>query len=143
SDGAEVASAKSETSAATPPSETRKTDTESSEAPKITLEILDTAGKVIRKYPKKEEPGDEEEDFFNRDLSAGSLPAEAGLNRFVWDLRYEGATKVPKAPLWGGNTNGPEALPGMYQVRLTVLGKTYTAPLEIKTDPRLKTGQED
>jgi len=24
-----------------------------------------------------------------------------------------------------------------------VLGKTYTAPLEIKTDPRLKTGQED
>jgi len=141
--GAEVAPAKNEASPVTSSAETRKTDTESSEAPKITLEILDTAGKVIRKYPKKEEPGDEEEDFFNRDRSTGSLPADAGLNRFVWDLRYEGATKVPKAPLWGGNTNGPEALPGMYQVRLTVLGKTYTAPLEIKADPRLKIGQED
>ena len=26
------------------------------EAPKITLEILDSSGKVIRKFPKKEEP---------------------------------------------------------------------------------------
>jgi hypothetical protein len=65
------------------------------------------------------------------------------LNRFVWDLRYEGATKVPHAPLWGGNTNGPVALPGTYQVRLTVLGKAYTAPLEIKSDPRLKVTPED
>ncbi|MGB2835951.1 MAG: hypothetical protein WBC30_10010, partial [Candidatus Sulfotelmatobacter sp.] len=114
------------------------------EAPKITLEILDSSGKVIRKYPKKEEPaGDEEEDFFSRGGNAGSLPADAGLNRFVWDLRYEGATKVPHAPLWGGSTDGPEALPGAYQARLTVLGKTYTAPLEIKADPRLKIGPED
>jgi hypothetical protein len=71
------------------------------------------------------------------------LPADAGLNRFVWDLRYEGATKVPHAPLWGGSTDGPEALPGTYQVKLTVLGKTYTALLEIKADPRLKISQED
>ena len=132
-----------EATASTSSAETKKTDTESSEAPKITLEILDFSGKVIRKYPKKEEPGDEEEDFFNRDRSAGSLPTEAGLNRFVWDLRYEGATRVPKAPLWGGNTDGPKALPGTYQVRLTVLGKSYTAPLEIRADPRLKIGQED
>ena len=141
--GAENAPSKSEASPATPTSGIKKTDTESSEAPKITLEILDASGKVIRSYPKKEEPSDDEDDFFNRDRSAGSLPADAGLNRFVWDLRHEGATKVSKAPLWGGNTDGPKALPGVYQVRLTVLGKTYTAPLEIKADPRLKIGQED
>jgi len=140
--GAENAPVKSEASPATPSSETKKADTES-EGPKITLEILDSSGKVIRKYPKKEEPADEEEDFFNRDRSASTLPADAGLNRFVWDLRYEGATKVPKAPLWGGSTDGPVALPGAYQVRLTVLGKSYTAPLEIKADPRLKASQED
>jgi photosystem II stability/assembly factor-like uncharacterized protein len=139
--GAEGTPAKTE--APTPSSSDNKKD-DADEAPKITLEILDSSGKVIRKYPKKEEPGgDEEEDFFSRDHNAGSLPADAGLNRFVWDLRYEGATKVPKAPLWGGNTDGPEALPGAYQVRLTVLGKSYTAPLEIKADPRLKLGQED
>ncbi len=98
---------------------------------------------MIRKFPKKEEPPDDEEDFFGRGGSANSLPADAGLNRFVWDLRYEGATKVPHAPLWGGNTNGPNALPGKYQVRLTVLGKAYTAPLEITVDPRLKLGPDD
>ena len=124
--------------------ETKKGDGDSTEAPKITLEILDSSGNVVRKYPKKEEAGEnDEEDFFNRGGGASRLPAEAGLNRFVWDLRYEGATKVPKAPLWGGDTEGPEALPGTYQVRLTVLGKTYTAPLEIKADPRLNVSQGD
>src|SRR5438034_4712470 len=32
---------------------------------------------------------------------------------------------------------GPLALPGKYQVRLTVGGRTYTAPLELKMDPRV------
>ncbi len=127
--------------AAKPDSE--KAEGDKTDTPKITLEILDASGKVIRKFPKKEEPADDEEDFFSRGGSANSLPADAGLNRFVWDLRYEGATKVPHAPLWGGSTNGPTALPGKYQVRLTVLGKAYTAPLEITTDPRLKLGQDD
>ena len=62
-------------------------------------------------------------------LSA-DCPTEAGLNRFVWDMRYEGATKVPRSPLWAGGTDGPEAVPGKYQVRLTVNGKQYTAPLD-------------
>jgi photosystem II stability/assembly factor-like uncharacterized protein len=113
------------------------------EAPKITLEVLDSSGKVIRKFPKKEEPAGDEENPFERDRGADNLPADTGLNRFVWDLRYEGATKVPRAPLWGGGTEGPVALPGTYQVRLTVLGKSYTAPLEIKADPRVNVSQED
>ncbi|HLX73993.1 MAG TPA: hypothetical protein VKR26_04620, partial [Terriglobales bacterium] len=40
-------------------------------------------------------------------------------------------------------TRGPVAVPGSYQLRLTVLGKSYTAPLEIKPDPRLKVTQAD
>jgi photosystem II stability/assembly factor-like uncharacterized protein len=133
--------AKSEADAsAAASSEAKKND---ADEPKITLEILDASGKVIRKYPKKEEAdgGDEEES--GRDHKADSLPADAGFNRFVWDLRYEGATKAPKAPLWGGNTDGPEALPGSYQARLTVLGKAYSAPLKIDADPRLHLSAED
>ena len=82
--------------------ETKKSDAEA-EPPKITIEVLDSFGKVIRKYPKKKEEGTEndEEDYFSRGADAGNLPSDAGFNRFVWDLRYEGATKVPKAPLWG------------------------------------------
>jgi photosystem II stability/assembly factor-like uncharacterized protein len=142
-DSTTSASDKTETAASSSSPESGKMDSQKPEDQKITLEILDSSGKVIRKYPKKEEPPDEEEEFFNRDREAGKLPGDAGLNRFVWDLRYEGAIKVPHAPLWGGSTDGPEALPGNYQVRLTVLGKSYTAPLEIKPDPRLKITEDD
>jgi photosystem II stability/assembly factor-like uncharacterized protein len=124
-------------------SETAKADAAKKEPPKITLEILDSSSKVIRKYPKKEEPGGDEEEEFFRAPGGNDLPADAGLNRFIWDQRYEAAVKVPKAPLWGGSTDGPVALPGNYQVRLTVLGQQYTAPLEITTDPRLATGAAD
>ena len=33
---------------------------------------------------------------------------------------------------------GPLALPGIYQVKLTVDGRSYTAPLEVKMDPRVR-----
>jgi hypothetical protein len=105
----------------------------------ITLEILDSKGQVVRKYPARRQPGEEapgDDEGFGGPPER-PLPTEAGLNRFVWDLRYEGSTRVPRSPLWAGNTNGPIALPGTYQVKLTVQGKSYTAPLEIKADPRV------
>jgi hypothetical protein len=110
----------------------------------ITLEILDQKGQVIRQYPPKTQPGEAagDDEGFGRPPERG-LPTEAGLNRFVWDMRYEGATRVPRSPLWAGGTDGPEAVPGKYQVRLTVNGKSSTAPLEIVPDPRLKVTQQD
>jgi photosystem II stability/assembly factor-like uncharacterized protein len=126
--------------------EAAKTETKPAEpeAPKVTLDILDSSGKVVRHFPKKEEEPEAEEGFFpGSRAGAGALPADAGLNRFVWDLDYERASKVPHAPLWAGRSEGPKALPGEYQVRLTVLGKSYTAPLEIKPDPRLAVTQAD
>jgi photosystem II stability/assembly factor-like uncharacterized protein len=118
---------------------------ESAKSAPITLEILDQKGQVVRKYPPKTQPGEEagdDEGFGFRPPERG-LPTEAGLNRFVWDMRYEGATRVPRSPLWAGNTDGPSALPGKYQVRLTVSGRQYTTPLEIVPDPRLKVTQQD
>ncbi len=38
---------------------------------------------------------------------------------------------------WGGNTQGPLAVPGTYQVRLTANGKTLTQQFEVEKDPRL------
>jgi hypothetical protein len=118
---------------------------DASKSSPISLEILDQKGQVIRKYPPKPQPGGDagdDEGFGPRPAERG-LPTEAGLNRFVWDMRYEGATKVPHSPLWAGSTDGPEAVPGKYQVRLTVSGKQYTAPMEIVPDPRLKVTQQD
>jgi hypothetical protein len=59
----------------------------------------------------------------------------AGLNRFNWDLQYAGATTFPGMVLWGASTNGPAALAGTYQVRLTVDGKALTQPLTVKKHP--------
>ena len=71
------------------------------------------------------------------------LPAEAGLNRFVWDLRYPDATRFPGLIMWSGSTSGPRAALGTYQVKLTVDGKSLTQSFEIKKDPRLETTQAD
>jgi len=106
-----------------PPASLKFANADEADAPKITLDILDSSGKVIRHFPKKEDADEPDEGFGARNRSAGMLPAETGLNRFVWNLQYEGASKVPHAPLWGGSTDGPKALPGKYQVRLTVLGR--------------------
>ncbi|HLV94263.1 MAG TPA: hypothetical protein VKS44_03655 [Candidatus Acidoferrales bacterium] len=115
------------------------------EAPKdeVKLEILDGKGNVIRKFTSKKskEAGEPEEGFRRR--GSEPLPVEKGLNRFVWDLRYEPATKIPGLVVWGGSGEGPVAVPGKYQARLIVAGKDYTAPFEVKEDPRVPVTQAD
>ena len=107
------------------------------------IEILDSAGKVIRTYPPKHPPvSDSEENPFSRNRPE-EIATEAGINRFVWNLHYESAPRIPNSPLWGGSTEGPLALPGDYQVRLTVEGKSETQPFKILPDPRLKVTADD
>jgi hypothetical protein len=59
----------------------------------------------------------------------------AGVNRFAWDLQYAPVTRFPGMVLWGATTNGPTALPGSYQVRLTVDGRAQTQPITVKKHP--------
>jgi hypothetical protein len=67
-----------------------------------------------------------------------ALSAEAGMHRFVWDLRYPLGQSV-QATYWG--PTGPLAAPGSYIVRLTANGKSSSQPLTIKMDPRVKATQ--
>ena len=111
----------------------------------VKIEILDSASSVIREFSsKKYEPLDEPLDPDDKKPEKQIKP-EAGLNRFVWDLHYEDAIRVPDYYLWeyGDGARGPMALPGNYQVRLTADGKTQTVPLEVKLDPRVKVSQAD
>src|SRR5690606_3994578 len=50
-------------------------------------------------------------------------------------LTYPGATTFPGMILWGASTNGPAAVPGTYQVRLTVDGQQQTQPLVVRRHP--------
>jgi photosystem II stability/assembly factor-like uncharacterized protein len=111
----------------------------------VQLEILDASGKSIRKYSSSEtelpdEPLDPDDKKPEKEIKA-----EAGLSRFVWDLRYEEAHRVPGYYLWeyNGGAKGPVATPGQYQVKLTVGGESQVAPLEVKLDPRVKVSAAD
>ena len=109
------------------------------------LEILDGSGKVIRKYSSAEYNTIEEPLGPDDKKPEKQLKPEAGLNRFVWDLRYEEARRVPGYYLYeyGGGERGPVAVPGHYQVRLTVGGQTQTAGFDLKLDPRVNVSQAD
>ncbi|MGH9900767.1 MAG: glycosyl hydrolase, partial [Pyrinomonadaceae bacterium] len=71
------------------------------------------------------------------------IPAEAGLNRFVWDMRHADAARFPGMILWAGEVRGPRVVPGAYQLRLTAGGQTVTETFEVKKDPRIGTTPAD
>jgi len=58
-----------------------------------------------------------------------------GLQRFNWDLQYQPVITFPGMVLWGATTSGPTALPGAFQARLTVDGKTQTQSFAVKKHP--------
>jgi len=67
-----------------------------------------------------------------------TLPTAAGMNRFVWDLRYDDPVQIPGAFYAGLPPRGPIALPGQYTLKLSYQGQTATAPLTLQVDPRVK-----
>ncbi|HWC45828.1 MAG TPA: hypothetical protein VG868_06910, partial [Casimicrobiaceae bacterium] len=71
------------------------------------------------------------------------VAARAGLNRFVWNLRYPGTHEVKGVVNDEGSTSGPVASPGTYTVRLTVDGKPYDQTVVVRPDPRFRATQAD
>jgi photosystem II stability/assembly factor-like uncharacterized protein len=110
----------------------------------VTLEILDAGKKVVRRYSTK----DAVRARGGRGLAIADiwivpppqLTAKAGMNRFVWDLRYTPPESAGGGRGGGGGgfaaASGPFVLPGLYQVRLTAMGHTLTQPLKVTLDPR-------
>jgi len=121
----------------------------------VTLEIQDAQGKLVRKFSDADNP-----ELSAEELSKELIPkywirmpkrlsSDAGMHRWVWDLHYP-APKAARSdyPISAvpGDTprspQGPMALPGQYTVRLTVRGLTFTEPIIVKMDPRVKTSEQ-
>jgi len=110
-------------------------------APKeeVSLDILDNSGKVVRHLSSKEKKEAEQPaEWPDRVERVKTIPAKEGMNRFAWDLRYDDPTQIPGSFYSSTGPKGPLALPGDYQVKLTVGGKSQTAPLHLTIDPRNK-----
>jgi len=122
----------------------------------VTIEILDSKGKLIRRFSSDDQPPITEEElrkqlipmYWIRPFKRPS--ADAGMHRWVWDLHYPAplATRhefpigaiphdTPRYPL------GPTVVPGNYLVRFMANDKTQSATLEVKMDPRVKISNKD
>ena len=116
-------------------------------APKeeLTIDILDEAGQPVRHYSSKETQRVSQPQEPDAERPRPEIEPAAGLNRFLWDLRYEPTPQVPGYSLWEYSRGeaGPLALPGKYQVKLTTGGHGFTEPLELKLDPRVQVSRED
>jgi len=112
------------------------------ETPKeeVRLEMVDSAGKVVRTYSSK---GNAEQP----EAAGGAPPAprlsvNAGLNRFSWNMTSERFFEIPRGiVMWGGGGggSGPRVAPGVYQVKLTAGEWSQTQKLEVLKDPRVDT----
>jgi photosystem II stability/assembly factor-like uncharacterized protein len=120
----------------------------------VTLEVAGADGKPVRRYSSTDEVFKPDPAtigvplYWFRPLSA--LSPAAGMHRFTWDMHYQpldggghiGGPTLPIAAI-GFNTvpapATPWVNPGQYTVKLTVNGQTYSQPLVVKQDPRVKT----
>jgi photosystem II stability/assembly factor-like uncharacterized protein len=117
------------------------------ESTPVTLEILDGAGKQVRHYSSTDTlytvPDVNIPTYWIRPQQI--LSAAAGPHRFLWDLHYQPLNVPPSYPIGAvvGNTapspTSPWVTPGVYTLKLTAGGKTYTQPLTVRMDPRVKT----
>lgn len=113
----------------------------------ITLEVLDEKGAAVAKLTSKEEPEEEPEDAPDAPEEKHKktvLKTEVGVNRAVWDLRYQGADVIKGAKIDAGNPDeGPLVVPGTYTLKLTVDGKALTTQVEVRPDPRVQVALAD
>ncbi|HEY7984582.1 MAG TPA: hypothetical protein VID73_10470 [Ktedonobacterales bacterium] len=103
----------------------------------VSLRLLDEHGEVMRTLTSDSE-------------KPPRVPAAAGANRFVWDMRYERPTKLegdkPRGPFEDEDADAgvaPRAAPGRYQAQLVVGETTLTQPFTIVKDPRLPASDAD
>ena len=112
----------------------------------LTIEILDPAGEVIRKFSSEDKGPAVNLETLNIPAywvrPFEPLSIAAGMHRWIWDLR---PTPAPRPAGGGGGGGGgfgrggaATVLPGTYTVKLSVRGNSYTQPLIVKLDPRTK-----
>ncbi len=111
-----------------------------SPASSIKLEIFDAQQNLVRKFssedpaPGKHAPLPVAERWFPVPEILDKTP---GMHRFVWNLTWgsSGGPSVDEDAAYR-NPSGPKAVPGVYQLRLTVDGEVQNQALEVVMDPR-------
>ena len=103
----------------------------------VTVDIVDAQGVVLRHMSSTETTKEAQpQEWPDQIVATDLIPAKAGMNRLVWDLRMNDPAQIPGAFYEDQAPRGPIVAPGVYQVRLTAGGGTRTAPITVIADPR-------
>ncbi len=111
----------------------------------ITLEIADAAGTLIQKFSSEKFPAPNPEfpyNFMGRYDGDRQLGKKAGLNRFVWDLRYPVVDFPERTIIWGF-LGGPRVAPGTYKATVRIGDTELHETFQVLQDPRVEASQED
>lgn len=103
-----------------------------SDSTELTMEIKDTAGKVIRKLSSKKD--DSFEDYPGGPSADPLIPKKKGLNRFVWNTKFPTMVGVPSAYI-EGNFSGHKSPPGTYSLTLKYDDKEAKTDFNILPNP--------
>jgi photosystem II stability/assembly factor-like uncharacterized protein len=107
-------------------------------ATELTVDILNASGELVRhlsstKTKKEVQPPE----WPDRVVPSDLIPAHAGMNRLIWDLRWNDPVQIPGAFYQDQAPRGPLVAPGRYQVRLTLGNNSRNANLTVLADPRV------
>ena len=116
---------------------------------RVTLEVLDMRGVVVRQYSSDAHvpvPEAARPPFPNFWVEvAAPLPTSAGHHRVNWDVRHDAPMALShtfEISANHGNTppspEGPLAMPGTYTLRITANGTTRSTRVTVRNDPRSK-----
>jgi hypothetical protein len=125
-----------------------------SEDSPVTLEIKTKDGQVVRRYSSNDTPVLPNPkklkipSYWIRPFAG--LSSQRGLHRFLWDVHYTPLAGVePEYPMSAiyrdtpPSPTSPWVVPGEYSVVLTAGGRSYTQPLTVKMDPRVKMSEAE
>lgn len=105
----------------------------------LSIDILDASGNVVRHLSSvKPQEAEQPPEWPDQVHAVKTLPTAGGMNRFIWNLRYDDPVQISDAFYASLPPRGPLVLPGNYTVRLTYGGHTQSVPLTIAADPRDK-----
>lgn len=91
----------------------------------VTVDITDAAGNKVR--------------------SLKDTLSKAGVNRIIWDLRYQEGEKLnnPVPGGWGSYSPRPMVGPGVYTAKLSVNGQSFETKITVRGDPRINITEQD
>ena len=115
----------------------------------IQLQVFDSKGNLVRTMSSTPPPPIEDAAYPHYWLAAPEtrvLSTHVGLNRVNWNLLYDDPPALRhdlenQMNMVAGSTtpgpHGPQVIPGVYTLKLTVDGKVFTRDVTVMNDPRV------